>query len=87
MNDSGGKKTLPSKDQVPFEDFVSNFESDAFPPFDFSLFSYMKIHQRQHIRFPRPMLNESTFGNSKGLGKGQILTICHSDPHCRLYLS
>ena len=39
------------------EEVVAQYEPGTFPPFDFSLFSYMKIHQRQHIRFPRPLLN------------------------------
>ena len=45
MNDSSAKK-IQRDHQTPFDDFVAHFDHGAFPPFDFSLFSYMKIHQR-----------------------------------------
>ncbi len=31
---------------LTFEEYTGTFEPGTFPPFDFSLFSYMKIHQR-----------------------------------------
>ena len=46
----------------------------------------MKIHQRQHIRLPKAIMNEGVFGNSRGLAKGSAMSIYHSDRKCKNFL-
>ena len=68
-----------------FDEQIPLFKPGTFPIYDFSLFSYMKIHQRQHIRFPKAIMNEAVFGNSRGLAKGSAVSMYHSDRKCKKY--